>query len=73
MLPSKEVMSHRDLGVDNGGSSPAPCGRNRVCGVAGARGDICDVAGGNGETFVLLERVSERKVESMMRAVGDNQ
>lgn len=59
-LPSKEVISHRDLWAASGGSSPAPCGQSRVCGVAGARGDICDVAGGNGETAVLgLERERE--------------
>lgn len=56
-LSLKEVILHGDLWAANGGSSPAPGGQNRVCGVAGARGDICDVAGGSGETSVLeLER-----------------
>lgn len=60
-LPVKEVIAQRDLWAENGGSSPAPCGLSRVCGVAGARGDICDVAGGNGETSVLgWERERDR-------------
>lgn len=63
------MISHRELWAESGGSSPAPCGRSRVCGVAGARGDICDVAGGNGETSVLLRRHTEEGGER--RTAGD--